>query len=96
LSQVHYSQAAISDIDKIWDYTFERYGVEQAERYTREFHKTCKDLASGRKAGRPVFERDGYLRYATARHVVFFRERSDGIFVVRILHERLDLARHLE
>lgn len=96
MSQVHYSQAAISDIDQIWDYTFERWGVEQAERYTRELRDTCKDLAESRKSGRPVHERAGYFRYSIARHVVFFKEQGNGIVVMRILHERMDLVRHLE
>ena len=95
MSQVFFSQAAISDIEQIWDYTHDRWGVDQAERYTKELRAGCQDLALGRKFGRPVVGKVGYLRMAIGRHVVFFKEQGSGIKVIRILHQRMDVESRL-
>ena len=39
--------------------------------------------------------RPGYRRHLVGAHVIFFRMASEGIDVVRILHGRMDLSRHL-
>jgi len=42
------------------------------------------------KAGRP-----GYLRRGVEQHVIYFRPTSYGTAVIRVLHQRMDAARHL-
>jgi toxin ParE1/3/4 len=95
VSRVQYARAAVSDIDRIWDYTFETWGIDQAERYTIDIREACNDLASGRKIGRAVEARPGYFRYGIARHVIFFIETEEGIVVMRVLHQRMDVERYL-
>ncbi|MDJ1006792.1 MAG: type II toxin-antitoxin system RelE/ParE family toxin [Paracoccaceae bacterium] len=95
MSGAVYSASAISDIDLIWDYTAETWGFDQANRYTLDIRAVCDDLASGRKMGRRVHEREGYLRYSIGGHVVFFKELGGGIVVMRVLHQRMDVARYL-
>ncbi|MEL7027283.1 MAG: type II toxin-antitoxin system RelE/ParE family toxin, partial [Pseudomonadota bacterium] len=70
MSRAAYSGSAISDIDLIWDYTAETWGFDQANRYTLDFRATCSDLASGRRVGRQVADRDGYLCYLCGRQVI--------------------------
>ena len=38
---------------------------------------------------------EGLRACPVRRHVVFYRDRPDRVDVVRILHERMDPARHL-
>ncbi len=90
MSRVVYSPAAIADIGSIWDYTAENWDVEQADRYTDDIRDVCNELAAGNKRGRPVDIRDGYLKYAVGRHVVFFIRAVDGIAVMRVLHQQMD------
>jgi len=96
MSRATLSNAAVSDLRDIWWYTAGNWGVEQADRYADDIQSVCDDLASVKKIGRPVHEHVGYFRYTIARHVIFFKEQGDAIFVARILHERMDLVRHLE
>ncbi len=95
MSRVVYSPAAIADIDRIWDYTAENWGVEQADRYTDDIRDVCNELAAGNKRGRPVDIRDGYLKYAVGRHLIFFVRAVDGITVMRVLHQQMDTERRL-
>ncbi len=95
MSDVTFSPAAISDLNGIWDYTAEEWGPDQADRYTDGIRDTCLSLARGEQRGRRVDVRDGYFKYAVGRHFVFFRMNGTGIVVVRILHQSMDVSRHL-
>ncbi|WP_455153809.1 type II toxin-antitoxin system RelE/ParE family toxin [Brucella anthropi] len=37
----------------------------------------------------------GYLKYAVVSHVIYFREHENTLLVVRILHGRMDVGRHM-
>ena len=52
-------------------------------------------LASGERQGRKVNVRDGYQKYAVGRHFVFFRMSDIGVDVIRVLHQSMDVERHL-
>jgi len=90
-----YSPAAITDIDGIWYYTAETWGLDQADRYTDEIRDACNDLSAGMKHGRAVDVRDGYLKYAVGKHIAFFVRSGDGVAVIRALHQWMDIERHL-
>ena len=91
------SPRARRDLSDIWDYSAERWGVAQADRYVRLIISACEDIAAGRVKGHSAEAiRTGYLRHSIGSHVVFFKmRRRSGIEVVRILHQRMDVGRHL-
>lgn len=95
MSRVAFSPAAIADLNEIWDYTAGQWGPDQADRYTDDIRDSCDSLARGETHGRGVNLRDGYLKYAVGRHFVFFCMDGAGIVVVRILHQSMDVDRHL-
>lgn len=95
MSRVTYTPAAIADINNIWDYTAGRWGADRADRYTDDIRDACDGLAAGGKQGRPVEVRDGYLKYTVGRHSVFFVRATDGITIIRVLHQSMDTKRHL-
>jgi toxin ParE1/3/4 len=90
-----FSPAAQADMNGIWDYTAGRWGLDQADRYTDNIQDACHDLASGHRQGCPVDVRPGYLKYLTGSHVIYFRNDGSQLEVVRILHGRMDVERHL-
>lgn len=95
MKRLLFSPAAITDIDGIWDYSAETWGPDQADRYTDEIRAACDDLTAARKSGRPADVRPGYLKYATGSHVIYFRDQGDRLEIIRILHGRQDVDRHL-
>lgn len=95
MSRLTFSPAAVADLGDIWDHTAEQWGVDQADRYTDSIRDACLGLADGKIQGRRVDIRDGYLKYFVGRHVVFFRPQDGGIDVIRILHQSMDVGRHL-
>lgn len=95
MSRVTFSPAAAADIEAIWDHTFREWGPDQADRYVDDVRDVCERLVRGDTRGRSVDVRDGYLKHAIGRHFVFFRQTGSGIEVIRILHQSMDVPRHL-
>ncbi len=90
------SPRAQADIDEIWNYTVERWGVEQAELYVRQLGSAVEAIAQDPKRGWPCDEiRKGYRRYPSGSHVVFYRVMTKEVIVVRVLHQRMDFNRHV-
>jgi toxin ParE1/3/4 len=40
--------------------------------------------------------RPGYRKYHVGRHLIFYRESPEGVEVIRILHDRMDIEAHLD
>lgn len=95
MNRVTFSPAAIADIDGIWDYTAETWGLDQADHYTDDIKDTCDALAACVKQGRVVDMRDGYLKYAVGKHFVFFLRAGDRIAVIRVLRQQMDAGPYL-
>ncbi len=96
MSQIVLSPQAKSDLSEIWDYTLERWGVEQAEKYVRELWAIIQSQAVDGTMSTDVSDvRQGYRKIRSGCHVVFFKTTADGIDVIRILHQRMDFDRHL-
>lgn len=89
------SPRALADLEDIWSYTAARWSPEQAESYHATIIAAFEGLAAGRKQGRPVDVRAGYLKYPVGSHLVFYRLSEAGIDVMRLLHQRMDVSRHL-
>lgn len=89
------SPLALSDLEEIWLYTFENWSLEQADRYVSAIAETCRALASGTKTGRTVDVRDGYFKCPVGAHLIFYHMSETGLVVRRVLHQRMDVGRHL-
>lgn len=90
------SPAAQADVDEIWDYTAAQWSLAQAEHYIGDIRDACRELAAGRRTSLPVDVREGYRKLAVGSHVLFFKTTDvGGIVIMRILHKKMDAARHL-
>ena len=89
------SPAAIADLNGIWDYSANHWGPDLADQYINEICDACNGVASGQKHGRHVDAGPGYLRISAGSHVVYYQARGDVMNVIRVLHSRMDVDRHL-
>lgn len=96
MAEYRLSPAAESDMEGIWRYTRKQWGIEQAHRYTDTLTAAFQELADTPKTA-PACDhiRAGYRRRGVERHIIYFRITGYGIAVVRVLHDRMDAARHL-
>lgn len=90
------TEKARDDLKSIGRYTQETWGREQRNRYLtmldRAFHELADHPAMGRDCGAV---RAGYRKHGVGKHVIFYRLGSEGIEIVRILHERMDVEARL-
>jgi toxin ParE1/3/4 len=88
--------AATRDLEAIWLYTFEKWGIEQAHRYTDDLTSAFDRLADNPQLGMGCDHiRKGYRRYVVERHAVYYRVTDYGIAVIRVLHDRMDAPQKL-
>lgn len=90
------SPAARGDLESIWRYTADTWGVDQAHHYTDALFRAFDELARRPELGSPCDHiRQGYRRRRVGEHMIYFRVTGYGVAVIRILHARMDAARHL-
>jgi toxin ParE1/3/4 len=92
------SAAARVDLERIWDYTCERWDGNQAEKYLREIQRAIDRIADNPMIGRACDDvRPGYRKHAVGSHTLYYRIASPEVIeVVRILHQRMDIDQHLD
>ena len=96
MAELRLSPAALRDLEGIWRYTAEQWGVAQAERYLDVLNVAFGAIASNPQAApRCDHIRAGYRRQWVEQHVAYFRMEAGAVVVVRVLHQRMQAARHV-
>jgi toxin ParE1/3/4 len=90
------SRDAFLDVKAITRYSIVHFGPDRTDRYMAEMERCLATLAENPKLGRDFSQVVPNLRrHEHQSHVVYYRENTDGIFVLRILGAAQDPARHL-
>lgn len=92
------SNKAIEDLSKIWDYTYEVWSENQADKYYELLNDSCKEISENPKVGKNCIEiSDEIWGFRANKHVIFYRIiKLNEIEVLRIVHERMDLKNRIE
>ena len=91
--RLSHRRAARRDLLEIWRFSSSTWSEEQADSYLAGLDQLVLGLASGAVAGTP--HGADYKRLRFRSHIVFYRETARDIVIVRVLHSRMDVARHL-
>lgn len=97
MAKVILRQKAIDDLNDIWDYTYDQWSENQADKYYKTLKLACKEIGEIPDLGRKYIEisRD-LLGFKSGKHIIFYHLISKNeIEVVRIIHERMDLKNRL-
>ena len=96
MTRIELTKEAERDLINIFLFGVEHFGVVQAERYSSLLTAKIESAAANPSFGADYdFVRSGLLRYEATSRAIYYRQTSDGILVLRILHGRMDPARHL-
>lgn len=92
------TKKAVEDISKIWNYTYEVWSENQADKYYFALLDCCQDLAESPELGRNYDKINPELfGYKSGHHIIFYRKiNPTNIEVTRILHERMDLENRIQ
>jgi len=87
---------AESDLEKIFLYTFNTWGLKQAEKYQDELFLTMNEIAKDPTRGQSYpYSNLSYRKIRSNKHLIFYRSDSNSCEIVRVLHERMDLKSKL-
>jgi toxin ParE1/3/4 len=90
------SAKADADLAGIYEYTILNFGPEQWSAYLLGLHEHFAALADHPMQGRSAAEFAQSLRqFEYQSHIVFYLPKKQGIRIVRVLHQSMDLKRHL-
>ena len=88
---------AETDLLEIWMYTYKEWGPQQADKYLDELDAAFKLLAQQPLICRERSEFTPPVRIQHHQHhLIVYLAKEDGINVVRVLHETMDIVSHLE
>ncbi len=88
--------AAERDLNKIWQYTYETWGRDQARYYLMKIDGFIDQLIEHPGLGRSREDiRVGYASFQVEHHTVFYTVENDALVVQRVLHKNMDTERHL-
>jgi toxin ParE1/3/4 len=91
------SDAAAQDIEQILDRSVVDFGPHQTELYYHSLKNCLELLGENPKMGSSADDlRLGYRRFAHESHVVFYRDTGRGVLIVRVLHKRMDINKHVD
>ena len=98
MAEYHLSNKAVEDLNGIWDYTFDNWSEEQADKYYNMLLGFCQDIADNPELGKNYDGiRTDLLGLKANRHIIFYRKIETGpIEIIRILHGRMDLKNRIK
>lgn len=97
MAKFYLTNKAVEDLSKIWDYTFEIWSEQQADKYYFELLQDCQELAKNQNLGRNHNEiTNDLLGYKSNQHIIFYRILNENeIEIIRVLHSRMDLKNRI-
>ncbi len=97
MASYYLSEAAADDLDNIWIYGVNQWGLQQADRYHQKIMELLVFLAEHPDIGMNRNELgDLYQSYPISSHIVFFRAYKEKIKILRVLHQRMDAVLQFE
>ena len=89
---------AVEDLSKIWDYTYEVWSENQADKYYELLIEACQEISKSPDIGKNYDEiEQGILGFRVEKHIIFYRKtKAKEIEVLRILHGRMDLKNRID
>ena len=79
------------DLTVMYEFGISKFGLIQAQKYFFEMHKTFELLSKKNDLGRDASEYINDLkRFSFKSHIIFYLITSNGIFITRVLSQRMD------
>ena len=95
MKTIELTPKALEDLEAIWLYSYERFGVLKADEYVGRFSTLFEVLASHQVGtARPELG-EGISALPAEQHVIYFVATASVVTVIRILNHSQDVSRHI-
>ena len=89
------SEIADKDLEDIFDYTFDEFGFDQAEKDLLEIEEIFRNLIINPQIGKKRDEiKQGLYSFPKDNHIIFYRILDNHIRIVRVLHGSRDIPKY--
>ena len=89
------SEIADKDLEDIFDYTFDEFGYDQAEKDLLEIEEIFQNLIANPQIGKKRDEiKQGLYSFPKDNHIIFYRILDNHIRIVRVLHGSRDISKY--
>ena len=97
MAKYEFTNKAVEDLSKIWDYTFEVWSEKQADKYYEMLISNCQEIADNPNLGKNYNGiTQNLFGMKTNRHIIFYRTTTENyVEITRILHEIIDLKKRI-
>ncbi len=93
--RIHKQTLAEKDLEDIWLYSFETHGECQADKYYDELTQGINSLITNPTLGAACNNiKEDYRRLKINYHVIYYKITPDIITIIRVLHEKMEPAKH--
>jgi len=98
MAKYELSKKAVEDLTDIWNYTFENWSENQADKYYLLLIDSFKEIAGNPFIGKNYSGlAEGLKGLRVGRHIVFYQEADKNtVEIIRILHEQMDLKNRID
>lgn len=97
MAKFYLTKKAVKDLNDIWEYTYDKWSENQADKYYQLILGNCQEIAVSPILGKRYDEIGTNLHgFKTSRHIIFYRKiDKNAIEIIRILHGRMDLKNRI-
>ena len=86
---------AHTDLEEIWLFTFEEWGLEQTDKYLNSLFSRFEWLSRNPYTGKDRADiKNGYYCFPEGMHLVFYTMTEYGIDIIDIPHQNMDVGGH--
>jgi toxin ParE1/3/4 len=97
MAKIVFRQAAIDDLNRIWEYTNEEWSEKQADKYYASIKFACNQIGENPELGKLYEEiKNNLMGLRTGKHIIFYQiVNEQKVEIIRILHERMELKNRM-
>ncbi len=97
MAKIVFRQAAIDDLNRIWEYTHEEWSEKQADKYYASIKFACNQIGENPELGKLYEEiKNNLMGLRTGKHIIFYQiVNEQKMEIIRILHERMELKNRM-
>ena len=97
MAKIAFTNKSKDDLKEIWEYSYDTWSEKQADKYYEDLIERCQKLVLDYEYGKDYSSLIGNLKGVRInKHIIFYRIlESDMIEIERILHEKMDIKKHL-
>lgn len=92
------TDAAEQDLLEVWRYTYQTWGMEQADRYLDKLEAACESIGTNMAFGKAWQDIHPHLKSIRCEHHYLFilDDQTNKPVIIAVLHERMDFLTRLK